>query len=378
MIPDDIILRAKPLFLNDSGRLVLGKGNSLFERTDGGGLQFLVRVPESPIKRLIASSRWIVRIARLGFGAGICFRGIYFFTYGRKIYSFDPKQEQLCHEFTFASGRGPLSFTLIEDIPGFKDGIYFGEYLGNPKRNPVNIYRRDEYGAWNVVFTFSLNQINHVHSLVVDSIRNCVWLLTGDFEHSAAIWVTKDGFCEVTQVVAGQQIYRACVAFPVAEGLLYATDTQKTKNSLRLLTKNNNIWTSKHLLDTNGPCIYGCELHDYFVFSTATEPSDHTRHTLFSMLDCKPGPGVNENKSDVVLIRKINMTANILFSKKKDLMPYRLFQFGAFLFPKGARSDNTLFSYSIGNLTNDLSTEVYNLDACQLDTHSEVVLNVRN
>jgi hypothetical protein len=366
MKPEDIIFRSKPLFLDESGCLVLGKRNSLFRRTDGGALQFLVRVPESPRKRLMALSGWITRMARLGFRTGACFRGIYFFTYNAKIYSFDPKQGQLCHEFSFTSGRGPLSFTLIEGIPGFEDGIYFGEYFGNRKRDPVNIYKRDELAAWNVVFTFSSNQINHVHSLVADSNRNCVWILTGDFEHSAGIWMAKDGFNEVTQVVAGQQIYRACVAFPVAEGLLYATDTQITKNSLRLLTQNNNIWASKHLLDTNGSCIYGCELRDYFVFSTATEPSDQTSNTLFSLLDCKPGPGIKKNKSDVIAIRKSDLTASILFTKKKDFLPYRLFQFGAILFPQGLARDNTLFAYSIGNLTNDLSTEVYNLDAEQI------------
>lgn len=378
MIPESIILRSKPLFLDETGSLVLGKGNSLFRRTDGEKLQLLVSVPESPIMQLIACNRWIMRILRLGFGCGACFRDIYYFTYNAKVYSFDPKNGQLRDEFSFASGRGPLSFTVVENIPGFEDGIYFGEYINNPNRNPVKIYKRDESGAWNTVFTFPSKEINHLHSLVVDRYRNCVWLLAGDFEHSASIWIAKENFKEVTNVVANQQIYRACVAFPLPEGLLYATDSQMTTNSLRLLSYNNKIWTSDHLLDINGSCIYGCHLQDYFVFSTSTEPSDMTAATFFSLLDCKPGPGIIMNKSDVIIVRKSDLATSILFTKNKDYLPYRLFQFGSIFFPYGAEHSNTLYCYSIGNFENDLSTEVYNLDRNFQIGQSLGILHVRD
>jgi hypothetical protein len=362
MIPDEIIFGAKPLFLNESGNLVLGKGSSLFLRTDGGELQFLVKVPESSVKQVLYHFSPFVRLARLGFGVGVSFREIYYFTFNKKIYSFDAKTKNLQHEYTFDLGRGPLSFTPIQKIPGFRDGLYFGEYLDNPSRTSVRIYRRETSGAWNPVFEFLPGQINHIHSLISDSIRNCVWILTGDFNNSAGIWMAKDGFNEVTQIVAGQQIYRACVAFPVMEGLLYATDTQFQENSIRLLKKDNNTWTSKFLSKINGPCIYGCELNDYFIFSTSTEPAAYKYSSKFlSLFDVKPGLGIIENKSHVISMSKKDFAINILFLKKKDLLPYRLFQFGSVQFPTGRPLDNVLYSYSIGNLENDLSTEVYNL-----------------
>lgn len=361
MKPADVIPKFKPLFRDSVGRLVLGKGNALYRRTDEGVIEFLVALPESTRNRLLAKSRWAFRLARLGFGTGAYFKGLYFFSYGPNLYSYCPEQSELRHELSFRAGRGPLSFTVIEGVEGFEDGIYFGEYFGNRQREPVHVYKREQNASWRVLYSFTAGEINHIHSLVPDQARNCVWLLAGDFEHSASIWMVKSGFNDVHPILRGEQAYRACVAFPLEKGLLYATDTQITRNSLRLLVNHGGDWVSEPLIDINGSCIYGTELRDYFVFSTATEPSDQVSNPILSLLDCRPGPGILKNKSDVLIVRKADLSCHLLFSKKKDFLPYRLFQFGAVLFPHGASPDNTLFCYSIGNRGNDLSTEVYYL-----------------
>lgn len=359
MNPIDVIPKFKPLFRDSMGRLVMGKGNALYRRTDEGVIEFLVTLPESVKNRLFAKSKWVFRLARLGFGTGACFKGLYFFSYGSNLYSYCPEKLELRCELSFRVGRGPLSFTVIEGIQGFEDGIYFGEYFGNRQREPVHVYKRGQNASWCVIYSFAAGEINHIHGLVPDQARNCVWLLAGDFEHSASIWMVKNDFNDVQPILRGEQAYRACVAFPLEQGLLYATDTQITHNSLRLLMNRNGEWVSEHLFDINGSCIYGTELRDYFVFSTATEPSDKVSNPISSLLDCRPGPGIIKNKSDVLLVKKVDLSCQLLFSKQKDFLPYRLFQFGAILFPNGASRDNTLFCYSIGNRVNDLSTEVY-------------------
>jgi hypothetical protein len=361
MRPDVVLPKLKPLFLDDLGRLVLGDANTLYRRTLDGQLERLVTVPESRKKRFLAMSRWTFRLARLGFGTGAFFQGLYFFSYGAKLYSYCPEHEVLRCEFSFRVGRGPLSFTVIEGIQGCDDGIYFGEYFGNRHREPVHVYKRDEDASWRVVYSFTLGEINHIHGLIPDPQRDCIWLLAGDFEHSASIWMVKENFNEVRPILRGEQAYRACVAFPTEQGLLYATDTQINRNAIRLLTCRDGEWLSESLLDINGSCIYGCQLRDYFVFSTATEPSDQKSNPILALLDRRPGPGIIENKSDVLLVNKTDLSCSVLFSKEKDFLPYRLFQFGAILFPHGVARDNTLFAYSIGNKVNDLSTEVYRL-----------------
>lgn len=361
MKPEYVLPRLKPLFLDGVGRLVLGKANRLYRRTENGVLEQLVSVPESGKRRLLAASRWTFRLARLGFGTGAFFQGLYFFSYGAKLYSYCPEQGQLRCEFSFRVGRGPLSFSVIEGVPGFEDGIYFGEYFGNRQREPVHVYKRGEDAGWTVAYSFAAGEINHVHGLVPDPQRGCIWLLAGDFEHSASIWMVKDGFSQVEPILRGEQAHRACVAFPIEQGLLYATDTQITRNTIRLLVQRDGGWVSEPLLDINGSCIYGCELRDYFVFSTATEPSDQKGNPFVALLDRRPGPGIIENKSDVVVVSKADLSSRILFSKVKDFLPYRLFQFGAIQFPHGVARDNTLFAYSVGNKVNDLATEVYRL-----------------
>jgi hypothetical protein len=47
--------------------------------------------------------------------------------------------------------------------------------------------------------------------------------------------------------------------------------------------------------------------------------------------------------------------------KKKDFLPYRLFQFGTIMFPAGVNPTNKLFSYSVANTKNDLHTEIRTL-----------------
>ncbi len=363
MKPEVVLSKLKPLFFDSAGYVVLGNANTLYRRSETGELEVLVTLPESGKRRFLARSSWAYRLGRLGFGTGAFFNGLYFFTYGASLYSYNPQRSELRCELRFRVGRGPLSFTVVEGVQGFDDGIYFGEYFGNRLRDPVHVYKRDGAGAWNVIYTFASGEINHIHGLVADPIRGCVWLLAGDFEHSASIWQIEHEFSVVRPVLRGEQLHRACIAFPLERGLLYATDTQLTRNSIRLLVQQEGEWKSETLFDINGSCIYGCELQDFFVFSTATEPSDEVSNKFLALLDRKPGPGIIENRSDVLLVRKSDLSCKILFSKEKDFLPYRLFQFGAILFPNGKAEHNTLYAYSIGNKVNDLSTEVYRLDS---------------
>ena len=121
------------------------------------------------------------------------------------------------------------------------------------------------------------------------------------------------------------------------------------------------ITFSEKLFDLNGSCIYGCELKDYFIFSTSTEPSDKSSNIISKLLDNKPGPGILENKSDIVSYCKTSKKCTVLTSKKKDIFPYRLFQFGTIMFPSGKNPQNLLVAYNVGSRENDLSTEIYQL-----------------
>ena len=167
--------------------------------------------------------------------------------------------------------------------------------------------------------------------------RNCIWILAGDFGEAASIWKAKNGFKEIEKVVSNHQKFRSCVAFPISEGLLYATDTQFEGNSIRILIYDGMYWKSKKIASLNGPCIHGMELKDYFVFSTATEPDAETSNSYLSLFDNKLANEIKKNRSEIIIMNKKNKNFKLLYSLDKDKLPYRLFQFGNFFFPQKCR-----------------------------------------
>ena len=356
---DSCLKGYKPLFYNNSGNLVLSKGNKIFERRSTN-LELICKLPFSRFANILFKVKLLSRLFRYGVRSAVEYDGAYYFTFNRAIYRFELSCAKLTNDFIFIKGRGPLSFTVIENIKGFQRGLYFGEYIANRHKYPVKIYHRQH--TWSVVYTFGEGELNHIHGLVTDRASDCLWVLAGDFKESAAIFRAQNNFNNVEPVVRGRQKYRACVAFPVETGLLYATDTQQEKNSIRLLTNNYGVWESEKICDINGPCIYGQELPDYYVFSTSTEPSEIVTSRFLSLLDNKPAPAIEKNQSDMILLSKNGGDARIGFSAAKDIFPFRLFQFGTIMFPHGISKHNEIAAYFVGSKKNDLALVFFSLE----------------
>jgi hypothetical protein len=345
----------KVLFIDTVGALIVSRYNKIYRITDD--IEVLIcKLPISLINSFCSKSKLYYRAKRLGVGASIEYESAYYLVFESKIYRYDLNAKKLTVDFSFPEGRGPLHFTIIKSIAGFEDGLYFGEYISNRNKKPISIFFRDT--AWRPIYTFESGMINHIHSLVIDDARNSVWILTGDFENAAAIFNAKDGFTNVETIVAGHQIYRACVAFPTEEGLLYATDSQIEPNSIRMLKNEVDGWQSIFLNNLNGSCIYGCELNDYYVFSTSTEPTEVVKSKMHSLFDNKPAPNINQNRSDIVTCRKSDFDVRVVYSVAKDIFPYRPFQFGTIMFPSGNKKQNTIYGYKIGAVNGDLDTVI--------------------
>ncbi|QFT08595.1 hypothetical protein [Vibrio sp. THAF190c] len=353
--------KMKPLFWDDN-KLIYSKYNKVYSREPGKNDILLFEFPVSKIKKMLNSNGLIYRLLRSGVGASAKFKDNYYFVFNKGIYRYQISKKTLTKEYEFVLGRGPLQFTVVENLAGFSDSIIFGEYFGNHERNIVNIMRRNENGCWSEIYTFPRGELNHIHALVPDYDRGKIWVLSGDFGHSASIYQASSNFKKVKPILVGSQKYRACVAFPYKNGLLYATDTQMESNSIRFMTCSGGQWSSEKILDINGSCIYGTELKDYFVFSTSTEPSEKNNSRISRLLDNKPAPGILKNKSDIISFRKKDAKIEIVASFEKDIWPYRLFQFGGVMFPSYSDRNNVLYSYLVASKNNDLSTAKYNLD----------------
>lgn len=351
------VLPYKTIAVNGSTFLMYRKG-ALFISNDGGAnIDFLANLPLKGKKKLFTRSRLLTRLFRLEpRAASIIDEKRYMISYAGKIYVVDAESKSIQTDFDFRPGmNNPLSFTKVDAVPGFDDGIYFGEYFSNNNQEEVCIYRRTSE-EWKKVFAFPKGAIYHIHGIVADRKRRCLYVLTGDEDHESAIWEAKNNFTEVTPILRGKQQYRSCVAFPWNEGFLYATDTAREHNWVYRVWQNNGNWETDNVVQLPGPCIYGIKIGDYCYFATSVEP-DESVGSFRYRFTYRLGKGIRERKTHIIRVDSKG-NAETVFHAKKDLWPMLLFQFGNCMFPSVEKT-NKLIICPISVYKYDGKTIVY-------------------
>lgn len=267
----------------------------------------------------------------------------------KRFYEFNISTKHIIPGYIPEKGVRALNITSIKGIEGFDEMIVFGSYSSNMSKKPVHIYRRESVDKWVPYFTFDMGEINHIHNIIPDRDNSCVWIQTGDFDNAAAIWKVTDNFKTVIPIMRGCQIARGCVAYPTEQGLLYATDTPLSDNSIRIL--NYGTGESKNLCDISGSCIYSCKVDDNYIFSTAVEPSG-LEESWKGLLSMKKGPGIKDNYCHLYCG---NLTVGFreIYKVKKDNLPYALFQFGTLQFPMGTNKTNKLIVYHVSTVKHE-------------------------
>jgi hypothetical protein len=281
----------------------------------------------------------------------------YLISFCGAIYCADIHKGTIICEHKYRQGmNNPMNFCKIEGIDGFDNCIAYGEYWGNVARDDVSIYLR-KGEQWEKAFTFPIGAIQHIHGLIADKYRNCVLILTGDKDDESGIWVAKNNFKEVVPILIGSQRYRACVAFPVAEGILYATDSPLEKNVIAIATKDTGGWRASVLYDMPGPCIYGVKVEGKYVFATSVEPDSRIRGIRY-WFTYRLGQGVKDRKSHII-IGSLNEGFKDAVVFNKDILPMLLFQFGNVQFPSG-EVKNSIVMYPVSVRKYDGNTVMYN------------------
>lgn len=281
---------------------------------------------------------------------------IVLFVFNKTIYELDIHNGSISAGYKTNNKSRPMSFSEIIGISGFGSGIYFGEYLNNPEKKQIGIYKRISRDNWTEVYKFKDGMIEHIHLIVADKYNDCVFIFTGDFDHSSGIWIANDNFSSVNPILTGKQKYRSCVAFPTSQGLIYATDSPFTDNTIRVLTKDiKGNWISKKKESINGPSIFGCEWNNDFVFSTSVEGDGRNPSIFYKLFGRSRGIGI---KSEMSCIYKGNLEDgfNIIYMVKKDFLPFFLFQFGLLIFPSGSNKSKYLPAYHIATSKHSMST----------------------
>jgi hypothetical protein len=315
-----------------------------------------IKLKTSLKSKILTTIPLVARILRKGIRCGAKITdNIVIFAADNKIFELDLESGIISAGFATEDSSRPLIFSKIEGIKDFTDGIYFGGYKANSDKNPISIYRRIGSDKWDRVYQFPSGSIEHIHNIIADPYKNLVYILTGDFENSAGIWMTDDNFKSVIPVLTGNQQYRGCVGFSTPEGLVYATDSPYHQNSIRILSNKNGIWDSSHLVDIDGPSIYGCQWQNDFVFSTSVEGDGRNQTMSYKLFGKKRGAGVKENYS---FIYKGNLKDGFtkIYRIKKDFLPFFLFQFGVLIFASGKNESQFLPVYHMATKENVMNT----------------------
>ena len=349
-----ILSNTTPLCFMPDGRLVCYQHGEIVVLEKGSEIDHFPLF-YSKKERILGRSRFLSRVLRLGVRAAEAIdKDTILLSVESVIYELSLKTKILSKGFSCGEGVRPLLFTTVKGIEGFADGVYFGGYVHNFEKEPVSIYHRKGCDEWEVVYTFPKGTINHVHSIITDPYRNCLWVLTGDFEESAAIWKAEDGFKTVERFVSGSQKWRGCVAFATQEGLLYATDAPFAQNNVYLLKDDKTV---SSVCGLSGSCIYGCQWNDKYVFSTVVEPDGRNETLLRLLFGWKRGAGITDNYARIYA-GSISGGFKEVYKEKKDLLPF-IFQFGAFRFPSGINMTANLCFQPVATKENDMAlTEI--------------------
>jgi hypothetical protein len=327
-------------------RLILARGNALFwSDYQLSELRPLARLPA--LRPLIEGmpSRLLQRIFRTQIQSAAVDGDDLFVVRRGAIHRVSLSTGQTELDFQIPQDRRLLAFAIVQGAS--ERHLCFGEYWGNPRRDPVNIWRRPLGGAgrWDIAATFPAGSIDHIHA-IQQLADGSVRVLTGDFDQAPAIWRTTADFGDLRIQVGGAQEYRACWLWEDPQGdLYYATDSQLEPNALRRVSRRSSGLDSEAVAPIPGSSIYAAARVSDVAFSTSVEPGELPKGAVAQLLERRPGPGIQGH--DAVIYQFKDQVLREVFRARKDVWPMRLAQFGAFMFPGGTAPDGRIVAYGV-------------------------------
>lgn len=329
--------------------------NALIVHVDGAiykvgldlqGMKLLCRLPATGLASHLASHfRLLDRIFRASPNHAVVFDNAIFIARRSEIWRCDLEDGSLSLDFRIPDNRRSLGFGCVSHSDGAEE-IVFGEYFSNPTRLPVRIWGRKAGSAkWIQRAEFPEGQIEHVHALTC--IDGQIFVLTGDFGQAAGIWIADINFNFLRPLARGQQAYRSAWMESIEGRIFMATDTQLESNQLYgFQIVNSGEMTLHPLASLDGSSIYAGRGPKEIFFSTTVECGEPTGNFVRDLLDTRPGPGMLSSKATLMTVDGEGHVSKI-YSAEKDAWPFRLAQFGSFIFPTGNMPPDTLFAYGV-------------------------------
>ena len=259
-------------------------------------------------------------------------------NYHGKFYLLNLKNDNLIKEIKSDSTWGKRVLSMSST----SHGIIMGEYGYNPEKNPMRIFIYDKNShEIKTLYTFPKGYINHIHNIVEDKITGRIWILTGDFGDSAAIYYTDDFFSTVKCSIRGDQSCRACLGISKNNILYYVTDSPLVVNNICKLEDGK----IKKLYEVNGSCIYGVNLDNKMIFSTTVENQTNELNNNKNRYKYNLGKGIKDWYVEIIEYDIEKNIKKIIIRNRKDILPMIPFQYGCYRFPQNRINSKYLFCY---------------------------------
>jgi len=292
----------------------------------------------SPVwwRRFSAQNRFSYRLVRDGFHALVVLPdGSMVGAVPGAIVTRSSDNDEFVVTHKIQRGTRPLHITAAPTAR-----IYWGEYFDNRAREEVHVYASEDRGrSWQIAHTFPSGSIRHVHNVVLDPWRNCLWILTGDEGRECKIIHASKDLSSIEVVAEGNQQVRAVAAIPTREALYLSTDTPYEQNHILRLDSRGNI---ERVGALNSSSIYGCQVGDSVFFSTMAEPST-----------------ANDASRVTIAGSKTGYDWSTPLHWKKDSLPMRYFQYGNVILPDGNNATRYLAATTVGVTEDDLTTSIW-------------------
>ncbi|MBI2824170.1 MAG: hypothetical protein HYX69_05740 [Planctomycetia bacterium] len=307
-------LRGYSIEWAEPGELILARRNELFRaRQFGPPFESLGRVPAPALKAAASRFRPAQRALRFMFYNVLKLPdGRLFFTFDRLIgVGRDGRYEAISG---LARPARVLRGSCALDSHG---DVYFGEYVGNPQRHEIHVYRLP-HGATKleIVHTFAAGEVRHVHGIYADPFGGGLWCVTGDRTTECRVMRTMDRFRTIDVVGCGDETWRAVSLLFSPRGIYYGSDAEFIENHLYSIDRVTGERTCLSAID--GPVYYSCAVGDDLFFGVTAELC----------------PSQKDRRGSLWHVRAGAPAARVL-SIDKDALPVRYFQAGTWQFPRG-------------------------------------------
>ena len=312
---------------HDEEQMIASCGRYLYKASPNDSqLEWIGATPEPVWKRLLGPSKLCRRALRL------MYFNVVPITRDRFAVWFD-KSIGLIEQGNFAPIMESNRFRVLRQGVARSDAyLYFGEYFGNPNRDPVHIYRfgtSEVRPRVEVVYTFPSRSIRHVHRIQQDPYSSELWCMTGDLPHECQILKTGDQFDTLELVGGGDESWRCISPLFTKKSIYYATDSEYRQNGIYRIDRTSGERTLIATID--GPVYYSTSIGQDLFFAVTAEdcPSQTSPHASIWHV-----PDRDEETTE----------AKQLVRFKKDIPSPKLFLPGTITFPSGP-SDKTADLY---------------------------------